>query len=97
MVSNDAALEDVVMSSEFLEQLGKDGIHLSKRLALDPELLSGSRIALKDIGLFTEQPMAGVSRATEPASARSLDQKIVSGQKWRRVGARTNRSSRTKR
>src|ERR1700730_11918354 len=29
MVSNDAALQDIVMSPGFLEQLGQDGIHLS--------------------------------------------------------------------
>jgi 3-hydroxyisobutyrate dehydrogenase-like beta-hydroxyacid dehydrogenase len=69
MVSNDAALQDIVESARFLESLGPGGIHLSMSTVSPQTARELAEIHAKLGNYYVEAPVFGVPQA---ASARKL-------------------------
>jgi 3-hydroxyisobutyrate dehydrogenase-like beta-hydroxyacid dehydrogenase len=60
MVSNDAALQDIVMSAGFLEHLGPDGIHLSMSTVSPETARKLAEVHAKRGNHYVEAPVFGV-------------------------------------
>lgn len=69
IVSNDAALEDIVMSAGFLEQLGHDGIHLSMSTVSPVIARKLADVHAQHGSHYVDAPVFGVPQA---AAARTL-------------------------
>jgi len=69
MVSNDAALQDMVMSPGFLEQLGHDGIHLSMSTVSPETVRRLGEAHMKQGSYYIDAPVFG---APQVAAARKL-------------------------
>jgi 3-hydroxyisobutyrate dehydrogenase-like beta-hydroxyacid dehydrogenase len=63
MLSNDAALQDIVMSAGFLEQLGQDGIHLSMSTVSPETARQLAEIHAKRGSHYVDAPVFGVPQA----------------------------------